>query len=365
MLTKYECDKIFETYLSLSVAPEQVPGRTLTERLTPKELEQAACTSYAFFCTKLRSPDSLTEEIRFACAMRESNRHWRDVKEMEGAYVSLTRTLKFHVAQKTLIYRTCMDVNFVYKTKEDANLAALRRQRIIKEVRENQTMVIKGHDRHRRAVWLSMPRRKPGDDPDAFVDVLVHMMERAVATTEALSFGRRENMVSILDCNKTTAPSVKALKMGISAIEAYYPGRLKNLVALDLSFIIQSIYNVLKPFLDPVTRSKFIIVKGAKAKDEAVSVLLDESQATPNALKRGKMSTDIDAEWFVTKVPFCRLYDDPSPPPEPTVHTVKERRKIPVPIKSPRRNRGKCRSLAVGSMTRCLTRVTLNDSARG
>ena len=42
MLTQGECEKIFETYLSLSVAPEEARGRSMAERLTPEEVEIAA-----------------------------------------------------------------------------------------------------------------------------------------------------------------------------------------------------------------------------------------------------------------------------------------------------------------------------------
>jgi hypothetical protein len=373
MISEDECKKIFETYMALSVVPEQLKSRRVTEQLTEEELEATAMRSNAYFVTSLKSRDILTKEIRFATAMRESYRYLDGIDEVEEALTLLRISLRFHKENKSHIYRTCMQEDFRYENEEDAKLAAQRRMRITKENRDVQAMIIRGQDRQQNAVWVAMPRKTQGDDPEGFVDSLIYTIERCAATTEALTSGRKDRMVAVLDCKNSASPSIKAMKTGISIMQAHYPGRLNNLIVLDLNYILQGIYNCVRPFLDPDTRQKFVIVKGTKAKETAVSVHIDESQAQTNLLKNGKLSPEVDGEWFVKEVPFHRLYDDAlseaAPMPEldefagepPLLHSLskKSESKIPTMIKSPRTFKTKSRSLAVGSVTRCMTRITV------
>lgn len=367
MLSDNECQQILATYRALSIAPEESHSKLIAERLTAEQLELAAMRSYAYFITSLRRPELITQEVRFATAMRESSRHYLDVHDVELATKLLVATLAFHKEHKTHIYKTCMQEDFVYADPEDAKLAVQRRRRIIKENRDVQTMIVRGHDRHKNAVWVAMPRQQQGDDPEGFVDQLIYTIERCAATTEALTLGRRDKMVAVLDCRQSSSPTIKAMKLGIGALESYYPGRLKNLIVLDLNYVLQGIYNCIKPFLDPDTRSKFLIVKG-KAKEDAVSMHIDNDQAQSNCLKNGKLSPKVDGEWFVKEVPFCRLYDELPPnytakqecapmPPLATPPCVSK--KIPTPVKSPPTFRSKAQTLAVGSMTHCLRYVSV------
>lgn len=374
MNTKDECKKIFETYMVLSVAPEQSKSRRVTEHLTEEELEGAAMRSHAYFVSSLRYPELLTKEIRFATAMRESYRFLDGIDEVQVAVQLLQVSLRFHAENKSHIYRTCMQEDFKYNSEEDAKLAAQRRIRITKENSEVQAMIIRGQDRQKNAVWVAMPRKQQGDDPQGFVDMLLYTIERCAATTEALTLGRSDRMVAVLDCKNSASPSIKAMKMGISIMQAHYPGRLKNLIVLDLNYILQGIYNCIKPFLDPDTREKFVIVKGTKAKEATISVHIDESQAQTNLLKNGKFSAEVDGEWFLKNVPFHRLYDyapssEEATTPESDVHPMlhpvsrKDESKIPTTIKSPRTFKTKSRTLAVGTVTRCMTRITVTPLA--
>lgn len=377
MLSEDECRKILETYMKMSVMPDQQPSRRITEQLTDEELELAAMRSYAYFVSSLHRPSMLSDEIRFATAMREAHRHLDGIDDVDVALKLLRVSLQFHKEQRTHLYKTCMQEDFEYSDEEDAKLAAQRRTRIIQENRDCQPMIIRGQDRQKNAVWLAMPRKAPGEEAEAFVDGLLYTIERCAATTEALTLGSQDKMIAVLDLKNSACPSVKAMKMGINMLQAHYPGRLKNLIVLDLNYILQGIYNCIKPFLDPETREKFVIVKGTKAKEAAISVHLDASQAQTNLLKDGKLSPEVDAEWFLKEVPFCRLYDYVPSCERPAIaqasetdgagnhkHVVKrDEKKIPAMVKSPRTFKTKTRTLAVGSVTRCMTRITVTSIA--
>ena len=371
MLSHDECRKVFDTYMNMSVTVEQQETRLMTEQLTEDELEQAALRSYAYFVAKLQYRELLSKEICFATAMREAHRHLEGVCHVETALNLLRATLKFHQQNKTHLFKTCMQEDFEYDNEEDANLAKIRRDRLIRENRDVQAMIIRGQDRQKNAVWVAMPRKQPGDDPQAFVDVLIYTIERCTAATEASTLGARDKMIAVLDCKQSASPSVKAIKMGITILQAHYPGRLANLIVLDLNYILQGLYNCVKPFLDPGTLGKFIVVKGTKAKEAALSVHIEEDQAQTNLLENGKLSPIVDGEWFVKGVPFPRLYDYVSPKdssfavaPAHEPHAArKDYTKIPTSIKSPRRFKTKSRTLAVGTVAGCLTRVSVTVAA--
>ncbi len=361
----------------MSVSRDEANSRRITDQLTDEELETAARRSYAYFVTSVYRPQILTDDIRYATAMREANRHLDGIDDVEVALKLLRVSLRFHKEHRTDIYKTCMQEDFVYDDDDDAKLASDRRSRIIKENRDCQAMIIRGKDRQDNAVWVAMPRKQQGEDPEAFVDCLIYTIERCAATTEALTLGRQDRMVAVLDCKQSASPSIKAMKMGIHMLQAHYPGRLKNLIVLDLNYILQGIYNCVKHFLDPETREKFVIVKGSKAKEAAVSVHIEKSQAQTNLLHNGALGTDVDGEWFVKEVPFCRLYDY-IPSHELPIHAStmeidehldhramsrKDEKKIPAKVKSPRTFKTKTRTLAVGTVTRCMTRVTFTSIA--
>lgn len=372
MLSDHEVSKIFETYLAMSAATDQSLSRRITEQLTEDELEQAAIRSYAYYMTSLRNPGLLTREIRFATAMREADRHLDGISDWKIALKLLRKTLATHNERRSHVYKTCMYENFKYNDEEDAKLAAIRRARIIQENRDNQAMIIRGQDKQGNAVWVAMPRKNIGDDPEAFLDVVVYTMERCAAATEALTFGKTDKVIAVLDLNKSCCPSMKAMKSTVSIMQSIYPGRLKNFIVLDLNYILQGIYNCMKPFLDPDTRSKFVIVSGTKAKEAAVSLVLEPSQAQTNILEGGHLSAEVDGEWFVKHVPFCRLYDfvsteNPSSQPmgkeghrSAPYSTKNDIQQVTATVlRNPRKYKTKSRSLAVGTLASCMTRITV------
>lgn len=302
----------------------------------------AAKCSYAYWLTSLRSPEYLNDELRFATAVREAHRHLDGEPSFDGALELLRATIQFHITKRTWVYRTCMDDDFRYDDEDDSMLAKKRRTRLIKNM-SIQNMVIRGHDKNKNAVWLVMPRKQAGDDVDGFLDMSIYMIERAIACSEALSRGTSEKIVTILDARNTSSPSVKACMEAINVLQHHYPCRLKNLIILDPPFFVSGIYNIVKPFLDPDTRAKFVPVKGERQKVESLSPLIDQSQASPSFLPGGRLVAPLDGQHFLTRVPFHCVYDD-------------VQKSVPVvPASSARKRKFSARvsTLATGHMSPC------------
>jgi hypothetical protein len=232
--------------------------------------------------------------------------------------------------------------DFVYDDSYDSILASKRRSRIIDNM-NIQELVVRGHDKDKNGIILASPRKQSsGDDVDGFLDYLIYTIERAAASTEAVSRGHSDNLVAIVDARNSSAPSAKAATAAINILQSYYPGRLKNLVVLDPPYFLVALYNIVKPFLDPDTRSKFLVVKGAKRRESSLSVLLDSSQASPNLLQNGTLGPTVDGQRFLNDVPFHCLYDN-APQGNVEIKAEPYRKRVKIKV---------C-TIAVGSMTKC------------
>jgi hypothetical protein len=315
-LTDDECRVILDSHVSHSLGENEDMSRRLVDSLTVEEQEVAARSSYAYWIAGTRSEKPLPTQVRERAAMREACRHLNGSGNFEFALKCLKNTVAFRTLRNIEVYRTCMDEGFVYANQEHTKLAAKLRYNI-NENMKFQTMVPRGHDRNHNAVLLSMPRKSKGErgGAESFLDFIIYSIERTVACTEAISKGKSEKIVVVLDCKKSCAPCLKAMKKAIHILQNHFPNRLKNLVIIDPPAWLSGAYHLLKPFLDPDTRTKFIMAKGEKQKAASFGgLLIDESQATPNMLVKGELTSPIDSFFFLTRVPFYCLYDSPPRP---------------------------------------------------
>ena len=347
--------KIIDEYITVTTAAAADTGHEGEEEEEDQPLlESAAESSYAYWyykkhcCTSSsREEDDeegqevaanrrrrLLRKYRRAAAVREANRHLEG-ETFEDAIVLLKETIEFHSNNKTASYRELASS----KNKDGSAAAAAggsssssssscspeRRMMIEDELCNWHKFCVRGHDREDRAVIFAYPRKKASqsnnerDDVKPFVETIVYTMSRAVACSEFTSGGHQEKIVCVIDAQGSSAPSMKACKEGVQALQKNFPGRLKNLIFLNPPFFLMTLYNMIKPFLDPLTKAKFIIVKSDKAKIAAISKLVDVSQAMPTMLPGGTLTSEVDARTYLYDVPFHRLYDDrtenrPSPP---------------------------------------------------
>ena len=140
----------------------------------------------------------------------------------------------------------------------------------------------------------------------------IYLMERAIAATEFVSKGVQEKIVVVLDFGSFKAslsPPMSAVKAIASILQTKYSERLKGMIIIDPPLWMRTAYGVIKPFLDPTTKAKFLIASGDKKKLEAVSGYVEPAQAMPWLLPSGKLGTEVDLEHFLKTVPFHCLYD--------------------------------------------------------
>lgn len=320
------CREIIAYYEEESQKPDHEMARWLVEQLSQDEQEVAAQCSYAYWFlvqnNTSQSPPStmhITESARYATAIREAIRH-RDCADNRKDVLRVFRaTIKFHLRNKTTLYRTCMlpQAN-TFNCDRNILLCKNRRERIDDEMKNYQTNVVRGHDKEDRAIFFAFSRKVSGtaDTQDAFVDSITYSIERAIASSEYHSIGRQDQIVCILETKGGSCPPFKTAQAAVGVLQNFYPGRLKTCVILNPPYLVTALYKMLKPFMHPVTAAKFLLMsekqlnKSIENDDSVISRLVDESQATPALMPgRGKLMSEVDVDYFLYSVPFCRLYD--------------------------------------------------------
>lgn len=113
-----------------------------------------------------------------------------------------------------------------------------------------------------------------------------------------------------MDSQGSTSPPMKACKAAVNILQQYYPGRLKNLIILNPPYFLLGIYKMIKPFMEPDTAAKFVIVKGVKQVEVEFAKIIDAAQAMPVMMPHGQLRSKVDVGAFLYQRPFYCLYDD-------------------------------------------------------
>jgi hypothetical protein len=304
-------------------------------------LECAAQSSYAYWLLQHQGEHEVpppTADQRRRMALREARRHVCKAGYIK-AQKNLPNTLQFRSVLEPIHHiraaawssntdsnsttvltnggdggtpcTTGSSSNIVYENDLEKVAIEQCRARIERDLK-HQLGVVRGQDIEGHAVLIYYSRATAAIDDDSFVWSLLYLMERALATTEYTSMGRLEKISVVLDFGNfaaSLAPSWNAMQRATTSLQYYYPERLKRLIIIDPPFWMRTTYNMLKPFLDPETKLKFIMVSGDQQKIECLKQVIPESHAMPFMLPGGMLTDPVDGSKFFNEVPFHCLYD--------------------------------------------------------
>mmetsp|Transcript_22915 Transcript_22915/g.53083 ORF Transcript_22915/g.53083 Transcript_22915/m.53083 type:complete len:316 (-) Transcript_22915:1059-2006(-) len=279
----------------------------IVNALSEEELELCAQSSFAYWRSTLtKSSSGEKSTATMIMAMREARRYLmgaRGDKDMALEY--LKKTCRYRQETRLDLLRSCFSTqeeNNHEQNQEDVDMVAHLQSMILQDT-AHQTVVVQGFDKSHCAVLHLGNRTCAKMSNEAFLKTQLYMVERALATTEARSLGRQEQMVVFLDAGciqSKCAPSLQTVKELVSILQKHYPQRLKSLVVLDPPFWLRTMYTMLSPFLDSRTRQKFQLASGEKEQKKIFQeILMDTSTASID---------DIDMKHFLTKVPFSQGY---------------------------------------------------------
>jgi hypothetical protein len=87
---------------------------------------------------------------------------------------------------------------------------------------EKQSSFVRGKDKDGHAIITIKARTEIASEDEAFINTQLYVMERALATTEALSMGKKEQIMVVLDFGDFTsslAPPWNAIKEVVSILQ--------------------------------------------------------------------------------------------------------------------------------------------------
>jgi hypothetical protein len=218
----------------------------------------------------------------------------------------------FEQERRIDLFRACFTEGVEFDNEDDQQAVEKLRKQIDEDLKK-QSCFVRGKDKDGRALLVVGSRTNKNTVDEEFVNMLIYIMERAIATTEFISRGVQEKILVVLDFgtfSRALAPPLSAVKGIASILQSKYSERLKNLVIIDPPFWMRTMYGLLKVLLDPTTKAKFIVATGSKKKAETISTYIDASQAMPFLLPDGKLVGEVDLVHFLNQVPFHTLYDE-------------------------------------------------------
>jgi hypothetical protein len=334
-ILQYYVDEILQTTRTSSIVSSSTSSfqqkqnqvRWMVDQLTPSQQQVAAECSFSYWKFFHHHHHHHQQErlsfscdatvLRQACASREAARHLEGVSTKEKALELLKATLQHHMEYQTTRYRTCMTKKATTTTTTasttNKEIEEELPQRIHNEINDNQTLLLRGFDQDGHAILFAFPRRQNlGRQVEtAFVDTILYSMERACAATEYHTRGRKEKVVVVIDTTQgsVSPPSIHAAKQCVQILQNYYPERLYKLLVWNPPLVLYTLYQCIKPFLDPATAAKFIFCKGDRQIRETMSQLLHNHNNNNNNSNNNNVSSQF---WDMSQIDCHRyLYDIP------------------------------------------------------
>jgi hypothetical protein len=166
---------------------------------------------------------------------------------------------------------------------------------------------VHGHDKEGRALLIVRSREIVAADEEAFVKAILFLMERAIASTESYTAATQEKILVVLDFaqfSSSLSPSLTTAKTVAKILQRRYTERLFRLIVIDPPFWMRTMYSLVKPFLTPITMTKFFLITGDVQKHETLSGFIEGDQAMPFMLPEGQLPAEVDLEKYLTQTPF-------------------------------------------------------------
>lgn len=268
-------------------------------------------------------PIVAVEQLRLSAAKREARRHYVGCnRDYTKAVASLRHAIHLRDTHQVDLLRwigTTQEPPQQQQQQRDALLNVTERERLhlyreyICDELDKQMMAVVGVDEESRAIVFKGTRTNSSTDVRGYFIVQVYVAERAMALTEVASRGRQDRLYCIFDFadySSQHAPPTLALRGALVDLQAMYKERLYQLVVLDPPFFLNLIYNVISPFLDPVTRKKIKmasgqaersgVVHGSPVRERALSFLL---------LDTDEYDYGVQVETFLHEISFHEYYD--------------------------------------------------------
>lgn len=139
---------------------------------------------------------------------------------------------------------------------------------VLKETIHNETrsgkLYVRGTTKEGRALIYMHPMRNETPESEADnMKQLVWNIEKAAMVTHNHSQGRLEKYCLMINCHNyklSKAPSMSVSKFTLDVLQKHYPERMYRAYVLNAPVAFRFFWNLIKNFIDPVTKAKVVFV---------------------------------------------------------------------------------------------------------
>ena len=208
---------IFQAPIPFLNSTQQQACHQVIASLSQQQIEQAACTSYAYYAADKSTFSH--HDVRTHMALRMARRH---LIQHRGNVELATAAMK-----DTLEFRERMEINSLReqycKTQKDIYTHPIV-----------DTVAVCGYDVDNRAILVRYPERFSSPSDEASMKLLCYELERALACTERKSLGEEEKMIVAIDYGHGSGdtPPFRLMKSMVLMLQHHYPERLHMFISV-------------------------------------------------------------------------------------------------------------------------------------
>lgn len=261
-------------------------------RMFEKNVEEKGCKEIV---------DALTEEELEA--MPDENMPMRHFRADKGNVNKAIKRIKYAIK-----WRQDFGVDRLLRAASNpTNDEEKEIRSILMEESSPGKLYIRNHDKEKRAIMYMYPARENTNHPKNNIMHLVYQIERAIACTEKNGL---EKMVIIMDFEnwtmKNQAP-MEVTKKTIHILQECYVERMSKVFITNAPVIFRAFWSIVKPFLDPVTKSKVVFCSNKKG-IQKLTDNFDEKKVEKCALGVSDLKAFDATEYFST--PLSTTFDE-------------------------------------------------------
>lgn len=188
---------------------------------------------------------------------------------------------------------------------------------MLREENETGKVYVRGYDREGRALVYMRPAMENTNNEQNNMRHLVWNLEKAIACTKRKSMELSpglpplEKVILMIDYEGfklKNAPPMSTSKLTLDILQKHYPERMYRAYCLNPPLVFRVFWNMIKPFVDPVTKEKIQFCTGKDGMVALHDAIGDVDQLEVNL--GGPASTRrFDSKEYLN-LPFHKSFDE-------------------------------------------------------
>jgi len=139
---------------------------------------------------------------------------------------------------------------------------------ILRKESETGKMYVRGYDKDGRALIYMRPSNENTNHEDNNMIYLVHQLEKAIACSQKNEQGKICLVIDYDGMKLSQVPSVSSSKKTLNILQCHYCERMYRVYICNPPLVFKTMYAMVKPFVDPVTRQKLCWCVGKDGSDQ-------------------------------------------------------------------------------------------------